>query len=191
MICNKDGCEKPARSKGLCNTHYSTLWRKLNPGKKYEKTYRKDGPLCVEDACDKPAHAKKRCANHYIRFWKANNPDKRYKKGPKSEEQKEKDRAYARRVALKYGYKRTCFTPELEQKMLLQQDGKCAICSVPFNGERTATSRCRDHDHVEKRPRGILCRICNIALGYYEKCQRPAGLVIAPYEEYLERGKKH
>lgn len=35
-------------------------------------------------------------------------------------------------------------------------------------------------------PRGLLCQICNMALGMYERVQAPRGLYIAAYERYLE-----
>jgi len=43
-----------------------------------------------------------------------------------------------------------------------------------------------DHCHDSDRPRWLLCRACNQVLGVYEKWQRPAGLRIAQYEEYLK-----
>jgi len=31
MNCSFDGCDKPARTKGLCQTHYMRLWRRGDP----------------------------------------------------------------------------------------------------------------------------------------------------------------
>lgn len=33
---------------------------------------------------------------------------------------------------------------------------------------------------------GLLCSACNVSLGMYEGWQRPAGLRIAQYEDYLQ-----
>jgi len=47
------------------------------------------------------------------------------------------------------------------------------------------SGECADHCHSAKKARGLLCATCNKVLGAYEKYQRPAGLLIAPYEQYL------
>ncbi len=62
-----------------------------------------------------------------------------------------------------------------------EQDGRCNICS------RASEKLNCDHEHSSKKPRALLCQACNLSLGYYEKWQRPAGLVIEPYERYLAR----
>jgi len=54
--------------------------------------------------------------------------------------------------------------PTLEQQaaMLSDQDGKCAICDVTFNGTPYI-----DHCHESKLVRGLLCRNCNLGLGLF------------------------
>jgi hypothetical protein len=53
------------------------------------------------------------------------------------------------------------------EKMLADQDGRCAICG----GEETAKLRgrvrrlCVDHDHETGQVRGLLCSRCNTMLG--------------------------
>jgi hypothetical protein len=98
---------------------------------------------------------------------------------------------YSKKRTIEDSRKKVFFTADLEERLLRDQDGRCAICRVVFSGKKGASAKYRDHDHVEKKPRGLLCGSCNLCLGHYEKQQKPAGLVIAPYEEYLERGKKH
>ena len=36
MACDK--CEKPAKSRGLCNTHYVAYWRANQPDQRIQKT---------------------------------------------------------------------------------------------------------------------------------------------------------
>jgi hypothetical protein len=58
----------------------------------------------------------------------------------------------------------------LYEKLLLLQDGKCAICLEPET-RRTASGAQRalsaDHDHTSGKVRGLLCNRCNQALGRF------------------------
>lgn len=47
--------------------------------------------------------------------------------------------------------------------MLHEQDGQCAICSVPFD---LWTKPCVDHDHATQQVRELLCQPCNAVLGF-------------------------
>lgn len=84
-----------------------------------------------------------------------------------------------------------CNTRAIKPSLVLvlreRQKGLCAICSVRMDTEekRRAAGEQADHDHVANVPRGLLCMICNRALGFYEKHQKPAGLSIGPYDAYL------
>lgn len=88
-------------------------------------------------------------------------------------------RAADKNAALKH---RTGWTYAAKEHALKEQYGVCAICPR----ELGVGANC-DHCHKTKRPRALLCRACNLGLGYYEKWQRPAGLVIDPYDDYLAR----
>src|SRR5216684_1746352 len=46
------------------------------------------------------------------------------------------------------------------ERMLIEQDGACAICT-----QTPARRLCIDHCHATQRVRGLLCDNCNIALG--------------------------
>lgn len=82
-----------------------------------------------------------------------------------------KEKHEARRKRREYG-----ITNEQYLELLATQGGRCAICSdkliVP----------CIDHDHATNKIRGILCRECNLVLGYAK--DRVAVLINAA--EYLE-----
>jgi len=52
-----------------------------------------------------------------------------------------------------------CFglTPEQYTKMLVMQNGVCAVCGLPSNGKRLGV----DHDHTTGRVRCLSCDPCN------------------------------
>src|SRR6185312_7765621 len=53
---------------------------------------------------------------------------------------------------------------EYEQKFK-DQNGVCSICKKPdLRGWRLS----QDHDHVSGKPRGLLCMMCNTALGQFQ-----------------------
>lgn len=54
-------------------------------------------------------------------------------------------------------------TAEEYDRLLEQQDGKCAICgsSTSYLGHRLAV----DHDHQTQVVRGLLCKACNVGIG--------------------------
>jgi hypothetical protein len=58
----------------------------------------------------------------------------------------------------KYG-----LTRENYEALLEEQSGRCGICGEPF-----AQSPHVDHDHRTGRVRGLLCRRCNRAIGFFD-----------------------
>lgn len=52
------------------------------------------------------------------------------------------------------------------ERLVVLQNGNCAICRKPPSGGNHADSRLHvDHDHTTGRVRGLLCRHCNTGLG--------------------------
>lgn len=88
--------------------------------------------------------------------WIKNNPDKRF------------DAILRRRYGITIGD---------YERMLAEQDEKCAICEKPEtridprSGEVQRLSV--DHCHKTKVVRGLLCRRCNHTLGQYEDDPQP------------------
>ena len=67
--------------------------------------------------------------------------------------------------------------------MVIQQSGRCAICSgPPVHGKRLAI----DHCHVTGVVRGLLCHYCNSAIGLLQESEIILGRAI----EYLKRPRK-
>jgi hypothetical protein len=67
----------------------------------------------------------------------------------------------------------------LFRELLKRQSGVCAICAKPlvFSSEVRAPSI--DHDHRTGRVRGILCRSCNLRVGWYELAMKRGSVVAA------------
>lgn len=82
-----------------------------------------------------------------------------------------------------YGY-----SLEQYQKMLLAQQGCCAICNQPPKpGERPLAI---DHDHATGKARGLLCFRCNANLGLVEKGKWKQKHFIGPALEYLQNHRQ-
>lgn len=69
-----------------------------------------------------------------------------------------------RKLAVKYKYG---LEWEQYEKMLADAQGRCEICSKPLSlmtSPDTETAYV-DHCHDTGKVRGVLCRVCNVALG--------------------------
>ena len=53
-------------------------------------------------------------------------------------------------------------------RMLIEQEGKCAICGTSVNQDKRHQRLCIDHDSKTGRIRGILCHLCNRGLGHFK-----------------------
>lgn len=76
MICSIEGCDRPIRSRGWCNSHYLRWYKTGDPEK--TRPGRWDGyvrPGCGIDGCDKPAHARGLCTVHGPRMRRHGNPE--------------------------------------------------------------------------------------------------------------------
>jgi len=67
--------------------------------------------------------------------------------------------ADAKRYVLKRRYG---LTPETWTALLISQAGRCAICDNPMCRKNEPHV---DHDHDTKKVRGMLCSVCNTAIG--------------------------
>ena len=62
-------------------------------------------------------------------------------------------------------------TTEQYQAMFDAQDGRCAICKVPFIGIKEEPKNQRvhiDHNHETLWVRGLLCGHCNFGIGHFQ-----------------------
>lgn len=66
------------------------------------------------------------------------------------------------------------------EKKLKAQKGACAICRKKNKGKKRLAI---DHDHATERIRGLLCRNCNLMLGY----AKDSALILKTAIEYLKK----
>lgn len=75
-------------------------------------------------------------------------------------------------------------TKDQIEEMYVRQGGRCGICSTELNGKRLDRDAPQiDHCHKTGKPREILCRLCNTALGNF----RDDPELIRKSLAYLER----
>jgi uncharacterized protein YbaR (Trm112 family) len=63
----------------------------------------------------------------------------------------------------RYAYKKRYGDPAIYDRLVLAQEGRCALCGRPEDGQRLRV----DHDHRTGANRALLCHKCNQALGFF------------------------
>lgn len=80
-----------------------------------------------------------------------------------SQEYKSRNPVKCDKASLVQRCKRAGFTIETRKTKLEEQNNKCAICQREFV---SSVDTCMDHEHIDPpKPRGMLCRKHNAALG--------------------------
>ncbi len=98
--------------------------------------------------------------NEKNRIWYWNNREKKAETAKKWRVNSE--RTY-RNIAYKYKYN---ITIDEYENMLTEQNSCCAICKV--NQSNLDYNLVVDHCHSSNTVRGLLCRNCNLAIGYFK-----------------------
>ncbi|VVB51971.1 Recombination endonuclease VII [uncultured archaeon] len=74
--------------------------------------------------------------------------------------------------------RRRGITVEQYQDKFIEQDGKCAICGILLEDGKRGAGATIDHDHQTNEFRGILCALCNKALGCFKESVETLGKAI-------------
>jgi hypothetical protein len=98
-------------------------------------------------------------------------------KKPNKKVSSEKQKIYNQRSKIKRDnwrlQKRYQISLDEYNNLLQKQNSKCAICHASSNQESRPNDRAQrfdiDHCHITKKIRGLLCRRCNIFIGYIDK----------------------
>ena len=135
----------------------------------HNSTTSDDGPFSLLPSESKKERAqrlqKEACARHLA----ANPGYKRKRYLEKRTEQLARQKAAYQADPDKYKQRVRSYkfriTPQEIQELIAKQQHRCAICRVPFNESIRNLKSNVDHDHATGRVRGILCRLCNAAIG--------------------------
>jgi transposase len=122
----------------------------------------------------------------YQKAWRVENA------GAVAEYQKEYQKEYRERDEARAAtmqrnlWKNYKMTPTEFNELWDAQSGRCSICSVDMVPRgRAKNSVAVDHNHENGAVRGLLCRSCNVGIGYL---QDDPDLLIAAAEYLVERG---
>lgn len=82
----------------------------------------------------------------------------------KWKENTEASNRYKKRARERAKERRYNITQEQFDQMLVNQDNKCKICNNTFTSTKDTHI---DHCHNTDKVRGLLCNVCNMALGQF------------------------
>ena len=181
--CTMEGCGRPHKARGYCQTHYMQFKRGVTPVGPIRTRVSVKPDECAEDGCNEPVKAKGLCKMHYQRL---------LRHGYVRENRRAKDigscsidvcenREYAKGLCHAHYMKHIRWRKKgvdaaRYQEMLREQNGVCAICGEPERSPDKASGKTRDlaidHNHETGVVRQLLCSNCNRALGLF--CDDPA-----------------
>jgi Recombination endonuclease VII len=156
-ICKLDKCERKAKSRGLCASHYVTHLRRGDldligdPYAPYHRTSNVNIDTKLGDCSV--------CGSNVLMVFQKGNGKGRWQCRPK-----EQQRWQARSTSFPYGNGQ--FIPvkdvqEARHRLLKEQNGLCAICGNKESERRLALDHCHDTGKI----RGLLCGTCNTGIG--------------------------
>lgn len=176
-VCQFDGCTRPHKARGLCQTHYSQ-WMRGSEFTAIRSRQRAKLPECTEEGCAEPVKAKGLCKMHYQRFLRHGHTMYRDRKKPARICMIEScdNHLYAKDLCHAHYIKQRKWSAAgvdaaRYQEMLHEQNGVCAICKQPETAPDKASGKTKDlaidHCHKSGKIRALLCSNCNRGLGLF------------------------
>jgi hypothetical protein len=177
MPCQIDGCTRPHKARGLCQTHYAQRLRgsDFSP---IRSRVREKPPECIEDGCAEPVKSKGLCKMHYQRLLRHGHTRYRDRKKPAKRCLIDgcDNILYAKDLCHPHYTKQRKWRAAgvdatRYQEMLREQGGVCAICGQTERHCDGLSGKLKDlaidHDHVTGAIRALLCSNCNRGLGLF------------------------
>lgn len=190
-LCEVNGCVRPHLAKGYCKPHYRR-WKKFgdpnsgqllpeeiealeaSPNKKYCLKCQQVKPL--EDFPVDKRYRKgrksncRKCTSEYIQTWASTKPPRKF---TKEQNQKSRERVVKREYGMTW----------VEYQEFVAKNKKCHICGAKA-GKGQSKGLVVDHCHASKKVRGMLCRNCNLGLGFFQD----STLLLSKARRYLKGG---
>ena len=176
--CTMDGCDRPHKARGYCQTHYMQLKRGAPVTPQIKVRIRDKPPECVEDGCNEPVKAKGYCRTHYQRLLRHGHVKNRDRAKPfatcsiKSCD----NHVYALGICHPHylktrDWREQGFTAQDYERLFEAQNGVCAICAKPETVIDSRYGKTKDlaidHCHKSGKIRALLCSNCNRGLGLF------------------------
>ena len=175
--CQFDGCTRPHKARGLCQTHYSQ-WMRGSEFTAIRSRQREKLPECSEEGCAEPVKSKGLCKMHYQRLLRHGHTMHRNRKRPPrictidgcDNHLYAKGLCHAHYIKQR-NWKSSGVDAVRYQQMLHEQGGVCAICHQPETHRDGLSGKPKylaiDHDHKTGKIRALLCGNCNRGLGLF------------------------
>lgn len=177
-ICTIEGCGRPHKARGYCQTHYMQFKRGIMPVGPIKTRERNKPNECVEEDCHNPVKSKGLCKMHYQRLLRHGyvRANRRAKEIGSCTIPDCGNRAFAKDMCHAHYMKHIRWRKKgvdahRYQEMLREQGGVCAICGQPERAPDKASGKTKDlaidHCHKTGVIRALLCSSCNRALGLF------------------------
>ena len=176
--CTVEGCERPHKARGYCQTHYMQYQRGVPITPEIAVRDRNRAPTCTVDGCLNDEKALGLCDMHYMRHLRHGSTDFRSRQtnGPRREcgfpgcERPMYHSGYCQKHTMRSRKaKGHGISTETYIEMLEQQNFVCAICEEPETTKHPSSGEVRelaiDHCHETNVVRGLLCGFCNRGIG--------------------------
>ena len=173
--CTMEGCGRPHKARGYCQTHYTQFKRGVTPVGPIKVRVSVKPEECSEDGCPSPVKAKGLCKAHYQRLLRHGHTmyrDRKTAANPCAIDACD-NHAYAKGLCHAHYLKQRKWRAagvdaSRYQEMLHEQGGVCAICHKPEKHKDGLSGKAKDlavdHDHSTGAVRALLCSACNSAL---------------------------
>jgi len=192
--CTVDGCDRPYKARGYCQTHYMQYKRGVPIDPVIKVRQRDVAPCCSEDGCNDPVKAKGLCTMHYQRLLRYGRTVYRDRKKPAKQccIPTCDNIYYANNLCHAHyikerKWKAFGITAQKYIKMLDAQGGVCLICGKVEKVTNGNSGKVRDlaidHCHTTLKVRGLLCSHCNTSIGLM--CDDPN--ILRKAANYLEK----
>lgn len=176
--CTVEGCDRPNKARGMCQTHYMQFKRGAPVTPEIKTRSRDFGPVCTVEGCEGAEVAKGLCGMHSVRMKRHGTLDRPVRTklqkpcGFPGCDQPLYYGGYCHRHIARHKKWETFGLPlEKYAEMGESQKWLCAICDMPETSPATVSREikelCVDHCHDTNVIRGLLCNNCNRGLGLF------------------------